>query len=197
VPSLPVATLPHPLDVDVGDGPVSRSEGTATSQFESLYERRFADTCRFVRALGGTPQDVEDLTQETFLVARRKLDGFDGRNEAAWLFAIARNVVRDQRRKRWFRSFFSRTTEASVDTIVSRDGDPETQLERAQSRRIAERAIETMTEKRRVPFVLFEIEGYSGEEIGKLLDVPVATVWTRLHHARKDFAAFVAEEAER
>lgn len=176
---------------------MSRAEGTATSRFESLYERRFSDTCRFVRALGGTPQDVEDLTQETFLVARRKLEGFDGRNEAAWLFAIARNVVRDHRRKRWFRTFFSRTTEASLDSLASRDDDPEKRLERAQDRRIAERAIDKLTEKRRVPFVLFELEGYSGEEIGKLLDVPVATVWTRLHHARRDFAAFVAEEAER
>jgi RNA polymerase sigma-70 factor (ECF subfamily) len=47
-----------------------------------------------------------------------------------------------------------------------------------------------------VAFSLYEIEGYSGEEIAQLLDVPVATVWTRLHHARKEFLARVAELKE-
>jgi len=41
-------------------------------------------------------------------------------------------------------------------------------------------------------FVLFEIEGYTGEEIAGLQGIPVATVWTRLHHARRDLAVLVA-----
>ena len=44
-----------------------------------------------------------------------------------------------------------------------------------------------MSEKLRTTFVLFEIEGYSGEEIARIQDVPLGTVWTRLHHARKEF----------
>jgi RNA polymerase sigma-70 factor (ECF subfamily) len=48
-----------------------------------------------------------------------------------------------------------------------------------------------MAEKRRTAFVLFEIEGYSGEEIAELFGIPVATVWTRLHHARKDYFRLV------
>ena len=44
-----------------------------------------------------------------------------------------------------------------------------------------------MSEKLRTTFVLFEIEGYSGEEIAHIQDVPLGTVWTRLHHARKEF----------
>ena len=44
-----------------------------------------------------------------------------------------------------------------------------------------------MSEKLRTTFVLFEIEGYSGEEIASIQDVPLGTVWTRLHLARKEF----------
>jgi RNA polymerase sigma-70 factor (ECF subfamily) len=50
-----------------------------------------------------------------------------------------------------------------------------------------------MSETRRATFMLFEIEGYSGEEIAGMQGIPVATVWTRLHHARKEFFALVEE----
>lgn len=197
MPSTPVAILSNVLDGDSDATSSRQGSRSAEATFDALYERRFADTCRFVRALGGRAADVEDLAQETFLVARRKLSGFDGKNEAGWLFAIARHVVRSERRKRWLLSFFSPHKAAPLDDLVSRDADPEARLARAEDLRLAERALERLTEKRRVPFVLFELEGYSGEEIASLLDIPVATVWTRLHHARRDFAAFVAEEGPR
>ena len=50
-----------------------------------------------------------------------------------------------------------------------------------------------MSDVRRTAFVLFEIEGYSGEEIAELEQIPLATVYTRLHHARKDFLRLTAE----
>jgi RNA polymerase sigma-70 factor (ECF subfamily) len=48
-----------------------------------------------------------------------------------------------------------------------------------------------MSDMQRTAFVLFEIEGYSGEEIAELEQIPVNTVWTRLHHARKRFFELV------
>jgi DNA-directed RNA polymerase specialized sigma24 family protein len=48
-----------------------------------------------------------------------------------------------------------------------------------------------MSTRRRETFLLYEVEGYSGEEIARMQDVPVNTVWTRLHHARKEFLARV------
>ena len=54
-------------------------------------------------------------------------------------------------------------------------------------------------EERRTTFVLFEIEGLSGEEIARIQSVPLNTVWTRLYHARRDFAALATRfrEAQR
>jgi DNA-directed RNA polymerase specialized sigma24 family protein len=49
-----------------------------------------------------------------------------------------------------------------------------------------------MTERRRTTFFLFEIEGYSGEEIAELEGVAVTTIYTRLHHARRDFMSLLA-----
>jgi RNA polymerase sigma-70 factor, ECF subfamily len=50
-----------------------------------------------------------------------------------------------------------------------------------------------MSEKRRAAFILFEIEGYSGEEIARIHGIPLKTVWTRLHHARKDFLRIASD----
>ncbi len=197
MPSKLVSTVPHPFDVDVHGDPVSgHAHADAASRFDALYERWFDDTCRWIRALGGAASDLEDLAQEVFLIARRKIEGFDGANEGGWLFAIARNVVRDHRRKRWFKSFFVREKESSLEHLPADGADPATLLSRAQDRRLAQKLLEKMSDKRRVCFVLFEIEGYSGEEIAVLEGVPVATVWTRLHHARKDFERLARDASE-
>jgi len=50
------------------------------------------------------------------------------------------------------------------------------------------RILERMTQKKRDVFVLFELQGFLGEEIAEQLQIPVDTVWTRLHHARIEFA---------
>ena len=51
--------------------------------FEEIYAHWFHDVSRWVRALGGMNADLDDLTQEVFLVVRRKLSQFDGRNLAS------------------------------------------------------------------------------------------------------------------
>ncbi len=56
-----------------------------------------------------------------------------------------------------------------------------------QAQALLQKILLKMSEKRRVAFVLFEVEGYSGEEMAKLLEIPLATVWTRLYHARQEF----------
>ena len=65
-----------------------------------------------------------------------------------------------------------------------------------EKRRQLQQIVSKMSEKRRVVFMLFEVEDYAGEEIADMLDVPVNTVWTRLHHARKDFFALLAQQDE-
>src|SRR5260370_39974099 len=73
--------------------------------FEEIYGQWFHDVSRWVRAMGGMHADLDDLTQEVFLVVRRKLSRFDGRNLAGWLYSIARHQVRDYRRRAWVRRF--------------------------------------------------------------------------------------------
>ena len=143
--------------------------------------------------MGGPEADLEDLTQEVFIVVQRTLKSFDGRNLPGWLYRIASHAVRDHRRKAWFRNLFLRPRDVVLEEVEQKGPGPVEILERRESERQLYRLLAKLSDRRRVTFVLFEIEGYSGEEIAALENVPVATVWTRLHHARKELAALVAE----
>lgn len=166
-------------------------------EFERLYEGYFHHVTRWVRAFGCPAADIDDVAQETFLVARRRLADFDGRNAAGWLYRIAQHVTRAQRRRGWIRRTLFR--EASDHVTDFGQQSPIEALEQREARRLMQRILSQLTERRRTAFFLFEIEGYTGEEIAVLEGVPVNTVYTRLHHARRDFMTLVAaaEAAER
>ncbi len=132
-----------------------------------------------------------------FVIVDRQLPRFDGANLPGWLYGIARRVVNAQRRRTFFRRLFLRRIETNAD--LKEPATPATLLEQKQTRQIVARVLAQMTDKRRRVFALFEIEGYTGEEIAMLEGVALKTVWTRLHHARKDFvrlaSVFAAEES--
>ena len=72
-----------------------------------------------------------------------------------------------------------------MERFASGRAGPQEVLERKEARRLVYQALDQMSEKQRSAFVLFELEGYSGEEIAQLLQIPVATVWTRPHHGAR------------
>jgi RNA polymerase sigma-70 factor (ECF subfamily) len=164
--------------------------------FARLYAEWLVPVSRWVRALGGPESELDDLTQEVFLVARSKLEKFDGENVAGWLYRIAANTVRGHRKLAWFRHLFHRPRDVALEEHLGTARSPEEILQQKQARRTLERLVARMSRKRRVAFMLFEVEGYSGEEIAALEGIPVATVWTRLHHARRDFLSLLAKHRE-
>ena len=121
------------------------------------------------------------------------MDRFDGGNLAGWLYRIAQLTVRDHRRRAWFKNLTQRRKEVDLADLPQIAGSPAVSYEEAENRRRLQALVAKMSEKLRTTFVLFEIEGYSGEEIAEFQDIPLGTVWTRLHHARKAFWKLVPE----
>src|SRR5665213_1095683 len=60
-----------------------------SSDFAFIYATRYNDVKRWIRALGGNAEDLDDLAQEVFVVVNRRLHAFDGKNLPAWLYRIA------------------------------------------------------------------------------------------------------------
>jgi len=165
--------------------------------FREVYEARFHEVLRWIRAMGGRDEDLDDLAQEVFIIVRRKLSGFDGTNLNGWLYRITQRTVRDYRRAAWFRNLLARKKvsdhEGALLKLVEPGRGPAEEQELREAQRSLRDILERMREKHRTAFVLFEIEGYTGEEIAELHGTPVATVFTRLYHARREFAAIVKQ----
>src|SRR6188508_686476 len=166
---------------------------THDDRFAALYDAWFDEVLRWIGALGMPDSEAEDLAQEVFLVVNRKLSTFDGRNEAGWLYRITELTVRDHRHRAWFKNLFRRRQDVDLETVARVEGSPTLAHEHEQDRVVLQRLLAKMSTKLRSTFVLFEIDGRSGEEIAAIQDIPCATVWTRLHNARRVFWKLVAE----
>ena len=150
----------------------------------AVVDRHAASLHRFVvRSTGG--RDAEDVVQTTFVRAMTLASTFDRGAPSArpWLFGIASRVILEHRRA------FARLSRA-LGRLASSEPPP-ARIETATSD--VDRALARLTTAKRVVLVLAEVEGYGCEEIALMLDVPVGTVWTRLHHARREVRASLEE----
>ena len=172
-------------------------EGEAPLSFRAVYDARFHDVLRWVRAMGGRDEDLEDLAQEVFIIVRRKLAGFDGQNLHGWLYRITQRTVRDYRRAAWFRNWLSRKKladhERTLLKLVEPGRGPAEEQELREAQESFRLVLDRMREKHRTAFVLFELEGYTGEEIAELEGAPVSTIFTRLYHARREFVTILQQ----
>ncbi|HEY5373553.1 MAG TPA: RNA polymerase sigma factor [Polyangiaceae bacterium] len=159
-------------------------EPSAPLEFRAVYERWFNDVSRWIRAMGGPEAEREDLVQDVFLVVYRRLPDFDGQNLPGWLYQIARHRVRDFRRLLWVKhAFFGRAP--VPESLTSAQASPADSLETSQKRATLERLLDQLNDAERAALVLFEIDGYSGEQIAEIQGVPLNTLWARLYKARK------------
>jgi RNA polymerase sigma-70 factor, ECF subfamily len=170
---------------------VSRCVAGDEAAWASLYARHARTIAHFLRRLGVPPDALDDALQEVFLQAFRSLERFRG--EAAirtWLYRLAVTQARRSREKARFARRIRQllTLEVASDTELceTRPGEAE---------RVLHSALEQLTALEREAFVLYELEGQTGAELAAIFGCPEATVYRRLHDARKKFQSFVESEA--
>jgi RNA polymerase sigma-70 factor, ECF subfamily len=171
----------------VAPGHAGREKAVA---FRALYDARVADVARWIRALGGPTAERDDVLQEVFTVVHRRLTDFDGENEAGWLYKITARQVRDFRRQLWIKRIFSRSS-PSLDGLAAPGASPVIELEIRERRALFDRLLSKVKEAQRVSFVLFEIDGYTAQEIADLQGTSVHTVRSRIMRTRKQLAALL------
>lgn len=162
-----------------------------------LFRRYYAFVTSFVRRMGVPASDVDDVIQDVFMSAHRKGGYREGAvSPKTWLARLALGVVSTFRRSR-------RRKRELIDPEVEHaapHGSPADAAETAQALARVQKALDHLDLDRRAVFVLFELEEASCEEIAAGLEIPVGTVYSRLHAARRDFLAQHARltaEAER
>jgi RNA polymerase sigma-70 factor (ECF subfamily) len=156
----------------------------------ALYDRYQAPLHRFIARSTGNGEDVDDLVHGTFLAAAKSAERYDGRACCRpWLIGIAAQLIR--RRRQTLGRFFAVLSALKSSSETFRDPRPA-----LHARTDVERALAQLSEAKRVTLLMAEVEGMSCAEIASALKVPIGTVWTRLHAARRELRQTLSEAGE-
>lgn len=189
-PAGPVAVKIPPVEPA---GLVERCQRGETEAFRQLFREHHADVARLAQRMLGRGADLEDIVQEVFLQVHRSIRDFrHGARFSTWLYRVTVNVVLMHRRSAKSRPVFS----DAPDSLVAVDHRPfaDEELERQRRVQAFHRLLDRLSEKKRLVFVLHELEGLAPGEIAKVVGSPVLTVRTRLFYARRELLALLAEE---
>jgi RNA polymerase sigma-70 factor, ECF subfamily len=169
----------------------ARQQDEQHARLAHVYRENVAFVHRSVRRLGAPEGAIEDVVQDVFLVAARRLDDFEGRADVrTWLFAIATRVLKQHRRTTWRHLRRKEAVAAREAALPSVNADD---LAARDASALLLRLLDALDDDRRAVFVSMELEGMSAPEVAEALEVNPNTVYTRLRAARKQLAA----EAER
>ena len=153
-------------------------------RFERLFVEHYPWVWRTLRRLGVHPGGVDDAAQHVFLTANQRLAHIAPEKERAFLMGVAVRTASNARRAQ------SRRREeqaADAEPIGEPGRSPEDLLEWKQRREKLDEWLSALSLELRAPFVLFELEGLTLEEISELCELPLGTVKTRLRRARAIF----------
>ena len=163
----------------------------------ALFRDHAGFVANFLHRLGAAPTDIDDLVQEVFLVAHRR-GGFieDGRaRPTTWLAEISIRVASVSRRSR--RRSREHSDNDTVADARSREIDPARAAETTEALGRVQAALDSLDPARRAIFILFELGGEPCQSIAGAFGIPVGTVYSRLHKARKQFKEAHARMVER
>ena len=163
-----------------------RGDISAFNGLVTAYQRQVYNLC--LRMLGN-PASAEDVTQEAFISAYRRIDTYRGGNFKAWLLRIATNACYDALRRQ------GRRPASSLDSLYE-DSDsppipdtgtisPETSIEQRELRETVQAALALIPADQRAAIILCDLQGLAYEEIAVAVAVPIGTVRSRIHRGRK------------
>jgi RNA polymerase sigma-70 factor (ECF subfamily) len=164
-------------------------------EFRAMYDGHVDFVWRNLRRLGVSSGEVDDRTQEVFVVAYRRFDTFEdlGHGPRAWLFQIVLRVVSDARRHRR-----RHPEDADGGEAHARRSNPPPQLDDLSLKEDLarlDRALASIDVGRRAVLVLHEIEEMTAPEIARAMGLPLNTVYSRLRVARGELEQNLALEA--
>jgi RNA polymerase sigma-70 factor (ECF subfamily) len=188
-----VSMLHMPVRLRVAEG----DEETDSPDLATIHAEHAAFVWLSLQRLGVRDADIEDSLQEVFVVVHRRLHTFDDSSRlTTWLFGICLRVAASYRRRAYFRK--EQPTGDVPEQATPEEGPEEAVLAREAQARLRA-VLDTMDLAERALFVMFEIDEMPCEHIADILGVPLGTVYSRLHAARKAFqkalTRFVARES--
>ena len=159
--------------------------------FEKEFMPHIDSMYNFAFRLTNDEDDANDLVQDTYLKAFRFINSFsEGTNAKAWLFRILKNSFINDFRKKSKEP--SKVDYQDVETTYNSEEDAETnQTVDLRAETVQDligdeiaNALNALPVDFRTVIILCDVEGFTYEEMAKILDIPIGTVRSRLHRAR-------------
>ena len=160
----------------------------------ALVDEHFRFVWRLLRRLGLSEADADDVAQQVFVVASRKLDVMVAGSERGFLYRAAVNLASRFRRSRGRRR---EDSSEGLERMSSSEPDLDELVDRRRAREMLDSVLEHLPEDQRTVFVLFEIEQLTSVEIAGVLELPLGTVASRLRRAREQFQAELTRRTAR
>jgi RNA polymerase sigma-70 factor (ECF subfamily) len=172
-----------------------RGQTAAYGVLVRRYQDRLFNT---VYRLLDSPEDAQDVVQESFISAYQSLASFKGDSQFfTWLYRIAMNAAISLRRRK--RATVSLDTGSKHDIVIdpldqSRDNQPGDAMERREEESKLQSALSRLSAEHRTVIVLKDIDDMRYEDIAEVLDVPIGTVRSRLHRARLELRELLEKD---
>jgi len=179
----------RPVDTD-DQALVERCRNGDVAAFEPLVEKYRERVWRLAYNYLRDREEAWDVAQDAFIRAWQALPSFRGQSAFyTWLFRIVINVATDRARQRAARGRAFGTDAVPEEewdrVLVEPGGGPDAAASRAEQRERIRRGLDALPEHHRAIIMLSDLEGLSYREIAEVLDIPMGTVMSRLHNARK------------
>jgi RNA polymerase sigma-70 factor, ECF subfamily len=171
-------------------GRIRSGDGTA---FEEMYHQHAARLYNLAYRMAGAALDAEDLLQEVFLLAYRKVGSFRGESSlGTWLYRLAMNHCLDVLRSRQSR-MGQQTDSLDEESAFEPAAVPALS---AVSRIDLDRAIDRLPHACRAAFLLHDVEGFGHNEVGSILGISEGTSKSQVHKARLRIRAYLSQPRE-
>jgi RNA polymerase sigma-70 factor (ECF subfamily) len=158
--------------------------------FEEIYATHSRRLYGVAVRMLGNPADADDMLQEIFLAAHRKLDSFRGESAlGTWLYRLAVNLCLDYLRSRTGRALH--VTDALEDEPALPDAGRGL-AERTVTKMDLERALAQLPEGCRTAFVLHDVQGLEHREVGEIMGIAEGTSKSQVHKARMRLRALLS-----
>ena len=180
-------------EVQAWIGLARSGDQAAFGRLVELYQRV---AVRTALAALGRHEDAEDVAQEAFVLAWRKLDGFRGDSAfRTWLLTIVWRKALDRRRARlvWWRRTSAHPESVPVEAVPATEANPERETLARDSVARARREIAQLSPTLRDTLLLASSGEYTYEQIAEVLNVPLGTVKWRVAEARRKITAKLAQ----
>ena len=162
---------------------VERCRQGELAAFDEIYRAHSGKLFGLILRMVGHPSDAEDVLQEVFLTAHRKLDGFRGESAlGTWLYRLAMNHCLDYLRSRTAKTGL--LTDALDDEPALEDAGSRGIAEQAVAKVDLERALAQLPEGCRAAFLLYDVEGLDHREVADALGIAEGTSKSQVHKAR-------------